>query len=316
MYEIVIVGGGTAGLQTALILGRARRRVLVLDSGRPRNAPAAHAHGFLTRDGTPPGEILRIGREELQAYPSVELRSAVAVDARGADEGFSLSLADGETVEARKLVLASGVRDTLPDIPGMSELWGNGVYHCPFCHGWEVRDKPWAIWDDTSFVFERVALYRGWTGELVVLADGPSSLNEVERARIEALGAAVDQRAVERIERSGKDDVQIVFVNGSSRVFGGLFVAPELSHSSSLAEALGCELVEMGPARARFIKTDPVSGETTVPGVYAAGDIISPSHSLILVAASGAQVGYRLAHSMAIQEAEAVSAEGSVDSQA
>src|SRR5688572_26763737 len=145
MYDAVVVGGGVAGLSAALILGRARRRVSVWDGGAPRNAPAQHAHGFLSRDGIPPLDLLRLAREELEVYPSVEVKAEEVARAFATPRGFSLTSTEGQTIEARKLVLATGVTDVLPEIPGLPQLWGCGVYHCPYCHGWEVRDKPWGV---------------------------------------------------------------------------------------------------------------------------------------------------------------------------
>lgn len=306
MYDVIVVGGGVAGLQSALILGRARRRVLVLDRGEPRNAPAAHAHGFLTRDGTAPADLLRLAREELEAYPSVQIEDPEAIGASIESEGFGVELAGGRRLSARKLVLATGVIDVLPEIPGTQELWSQGIHHCPFCHGWEVRDTTWAVLGDTPLAFERAALYRGWAREIVFLSNGPSSLDEEERGRLQALGAAIDERGIERFERHGDDEVKVYFNDGSSRVVGAVYAIPGQVHRSGLAEALGCELFEAPPVGYRFVKTDLVSGETTVPGVYAAGDIIGPMQSLILSAASGARAGYMLSHALAMEDALAL----------
>src|SRR4028118_2335641 len=143
-YDVVVVGGGSAGLGAALVLGRSRRRTLVLDAGEPRNAPSSGVHGFFSRDGILPKELLRIGREQLEPYPSVEMRSARATGASGENGDFEVTLNDRALVRSRKLLLATGVVDELPDKPGFKELWGRGVYHCPYCHGWEVRDRPLA----------------------------------------------------------------------------------------------------------------------------------------------------------------------------
>ncbi len=144
-YDVVVVGGGSAGLSAALVLGRSRRRTMVLDAGEPRNAPSSGVHGFFSRDGIPPKELLRIAREQLGPYPGVEVRSARATGASGEDGDFEVDLDDGSVVRTRKLLLAAGVADELPEKPGFKELWGRGVYHCPYCHGWEVRDRPLAV---------------------------------------------------------------------------------------------------------------------------------------------------------------------------
>jgi thioredoxin reductase len=306
MYDVVVVGGGVAGLSAALIFGRARRHVLVLDTGTPRNTPAQHAHGFLSRDGIPPLELVRLAGEELVAYPSVEVRSAHAVSVSVESRGFSLTLAQGQLVEARRVVLATGVTDVLPEIPGLAELWGRGVYHCPYCHGWEVRDKPWALLGEEPLAFERVALFRSWASQLVVLANGASGLPRTEKERLGKLGASLDERRISRVERAGRDDVHVRFEDGSSTRVGGLFIVPHQVQRSPLAEALGCELDEFAPTASRYVKADPATGETTVSGVYAAGDMIGPMQSLILAAASGARAAYMLSHAMAIEDAEAL----------
>ncbi len=170
-YEVVVVGGGSAGLSTALVLGRSLRRTLVLDTGEPRNAPSSGVHSFFTRDGIRPEELLEIGREQLEPYPSVELRRARAVGAQGEDGDFELALDDGSSVRARKMVLASGVVDELPETPGFRELWGRGVYHCPYCHGWEVRDTPLAVLNSTERAAQQAVLgYDRGTNENLPLA--------------------------------------------------------------------------------------------------------------------------------------------------
>ena len=216
-YDVIVVGGGIAGLSSALILGRARRKVLVLDAGAPRNQPASHAHGFVTRDGTPPLELLRIAREELAPYPGVEVMRGKAVDASATETGFRVALEDGTTVEARKLVLATGVSDLLPDIPGVKELWGNGVYHCPYCHGWEVRDRPWALLGAPHLAYERAALFRGWTPDLTLLTEG-AALDPEARSRLDTLGVTIDDRAVRAVEPDG-DGVRVQYTEGRPITF-------------------------------------------------------------------------------------------------
>jgi thioredoxin reductase len=309
MVDVVVVGGGVAGLSAALQLGRARRRVRVMDGGAPRNAPAGHAHGFLSRDGVPPLELLRLSREELAAYPNVEVRQGEVARAVATPGGFGLTTTEGHTVEARMLVLATGVTDLLPAIPGLSDLWGRGVYHCPYCHGWEVREKPWGVLGAAPLAFERVALFRGWTGDLVVLANGASDLPAAERERLLRLGAAYDARPIASVTRWGEDAVQVTFEDGSGLALGGLFVAPRQVQRSPLAEALDCAIDEVPPLGSRFVKVNPATGETTVRGVFAAGDMIGQMQSLVLAAASGARAAAFLNHTMALEAANALVAD-------
>lgn len=310
MYDVVVVGGGVAGLNAALMLGRARRHVLVLDGGTPRNTPAQHAHGYLSRDGVPPLELLRLAREELSAYSNVEVLSGEVASAVAQASGFHLRTNDGQSIEARKVILATGVVDVLQSIPGIAELWGNGLHHCPYCHGWEVSDKPWAVLGDAPMIFDRVALYRGWASEIVVLANGASSLPPVDKERLAALGVPLDERPIAHVARSG-EDVTVTFDDGSNLKVGAVFVMPPQVQRSALAETLGCEFDEFAPTSSRYVKVDAASGETTVPGVHAAGDMIGPQQNLTFAAASGARAAIRLNQALALEDAEAIIAKAS-----
>jgi thioredoxin reductase len=313
LYDAVVVGAGTAGLSAALLLGRSRRRVLVLDGGNPRNAPASASHGFFTRDGVSPGELLEIGRGQLERYPGVEYRAGRAMGVSGSGGSFEVALEDGETVVSRKVVLATGVVDELPHRPGLRELWGRGVYHCPYCHGWEVRDRPLAVMAGGEEVVERAVLIRNWSRNLVALTDG-SPLDEA-RARLDAIGVPVNEKPIARLE--GKSDgseglTRIVFEDGSYIEREGLFYGPAQRQRSPLAEALGCEVVAMGPA-AEVVKTDPMTRETSVAGVHAVGDAGTPMQSVALAAASGNVAAAMLNHALCIEDAEA-SSDGAVRS--
>src|SRR5215210_3644775 len=199
-YHVVVVGGSSAGLSAALVLGRSRRRTLVLDASEPRNAPSAGVHGFFSRDGIPPEELLRIGREQLQPYPSVEVRSARVSGTSGENGDFEVILDDGAVVRARKLLLATGVVDELPDKPGFKEFWGRGVYHCPYCHGWEVRDRPLAVLNSGEGAADRAAFIRNWSRDLVLLTDGPANLNEQGRRTLRALDIPVREERISYLE--------------------------------------------------------------------------------------------------------------------
>jgi thioredoxin reductase len=302
----VVVGAGAGGLSAALGLGRSRRRVLVLDGGEPRNAPSSGAHGFFTRDGVSPGELLRLGREELEPYPSVELREGKATAASGADGSFEVELGDGSAVRARKLVLATGVVDELPERPGFRELWGRGVYGCPYCHGWEVRDRPLAVLASGEEALQRAALLRNWSRDLVVLTDGPSGLDEAGYGRLRALGVPVREERIARLEGDAREGAlrRVVFEDGSSIEREGLFHVPPQRQRSGLAEALGCVVEEVGPAKARVVRSDPTTKETSVAGVYVAGDAANPIQSVVLAAASGANAAYFANHALATEDAD------------
>jgi thioredoxin reductase len=307
-YDVVVVGGGSAGLSAALVLGRSRRRTLVLDAGEPRNAPSSGVHGFFSRDGIPPEELLKIGREQLEPYPSVEVRSARVAGASGEDGDFEVILDDGAVVGARKLLLATGVVDELPDKPGFERLWGRGVYHCPYCHGWEVRDRPLAVLNSGEGAAERAAFIRNWSRDLVLLTDGPANLNEEGRRTLRALDIPVREERISYLEGDPGGAAgglrRIHFEDGSSLDREGLFYVPPQRQGSELARMLGCEIVAMGQAPAG-VKGDPTTRETTVAGVYVAGDAGNAVQSALLAAASGANAAFFVNHSLVAEEVAA-----------
>ena len=300
-YDVVVVGGASAGLSAALVLGRSRRRTMVLDTGEPRNTPSSGVQSFFSRDGILPKELLRIGREQLTPYPSVELRSARATGARVEDGGFEVSLDDGSNVRARKLLLATGVTDELPEKPGFEQFWGRGIYHCPYCHGWEVRDRPLAVLARGEDALERAPRIRNWSRDVVVCSDGPLGLDEEGRNKLSALGIGVREEKIARLE--GGDGLlrRIVFEDGSELVREALFFMPPQRQSSELAEILGCEVGQMGPAPC-IVKNDPMTKETTVPGVYVAGDAGSSMQQAILAASSGAMAAISINHALIAEE--------------
>lgn len=296
MFDVVVVGAGAAGLSSALTLGRARRRTLVLDGGLPRNAPSAAAHNLFTRDGTPPAELLSIARDQLRPYDSVEIRWGAATDARAVERGFEVSLADGAPVRARKLVLAHGVVDELPPIAGLAELWGRSVIHCPYCHGWEVRDAPLALLGRGDGGVEFAQLLLGWSRDLVLCTDGPGTLTADQHARLAANGVAVREEPIARLDGAEGQLERVVFADGSTLARWALFVRPTQRLRSDLSARLGCEHTEQG-----LIRTDEW-GQTSVPGVYAAGDVTTPMQQVIRAAAQGASVAALANHTLLAED--------------
>jgi thioredoxin reductase len=304
-YDVVVAGGGSAGLSAALVLGRSRRRTLVLDGGEPRNAPSSGVHGFFTRDGIPPEELLKVGREQLEPYPSVEVRPARVTGASGKNGDFEVTLDVGAAVRARKLLLATGVVDELPGRSGFNEFWGRGVYHCPYCHGWEVRDRPLAVLSSGEGAAERAAFIRNWSRDLVLLTDGPAHLNQEGRRILRALDIPVREGRISRLEGDPRGAAgglrRIRFEDGSSLEREGLFYVPPQRQGSELAQMLGCEIVAMGQAPAG-VKGDPTTRETTVVGVYVAGDAGNAVQSALLAVASGANAAFFVNHSLVADE--------------
>ncbi|HEY7076240.1 MAG TPA: NAD(P)/FAD-dependent oxidoreductase [Solirubrobacteraceae bacterium] len=290
-YEVAIIGGGAAGLSAALVLGRARRRVVVIDAGAPRNAPAAHMQGFLSRDGTPPAELLQAARAEVRRY-GVDLVEDRVVDAAA---GFALRLASGRTVEARRVLLATGALDDLPDVAGARERWGRDLLHCPYCHGWEVRDRRIGVLGSV----EHAHLLRQWTDDLVLFTHR-SAVTAEERATLRARGIAVVDGTVERLVVTDDRLRAIELAGGRTVARDALFIRPALrAHADGPAAALGCELLADGLVRA------DADGRTSVPGVWAAGNAANPRAQVITAAGEGSAVAIAINTGLVQEDVEA-----------
>jgi thioredoxin reductase len=279
-YDVAVIGGGPAGLSAALVLGRARRRVVVVDAGAPRNAPAAHMQGFLSRDGMPPADLLRAARAEVRRY-GVEIVEDRVVDATA---GFTLSLAGGRTAEARQVLLATGAADELPDVPGARDRWGRDLLHCPYCHGWEVRDQALGVLGTGPGSVEHAHLLRQWTDD-VILFTHTHAVTTGERATLTARGIAVVDGSVERLVVTDDRLRAVQLADGRTVPRDALFIRPALrAHADGPAAALGCELLAGGLVRA------DADGRTSVPGVWAAGNATNPRAQVITAAGEGSAV--------------------------
>ncbi|GLW66908.1 hypothetical protein Arub01_51520 [Actinomadura rubrobrunea] len=268
MFDVIVVGGGPTGLSAALALGRARRSTLVLDSGDYRNAPSAAVHNLLTRDGTPPDEVRRIAREQLAAYPAVEIRDVAAEDAAGSQEdGFEVRLGDGSAVSARRLLLATGLTDELPAIDGLARLWGRGAYHCPYCHGYELRDTPIAVLGGTSDRVELALHLRRFSDDVVLCTDGEPAYDEADTRLLETHGVTVATERVARLHGGDNGLESVEFADGSVLARSAIFVKSVLRQRSRLPERLGCATLDDGTVEINEFC------QTSVSGVYAAGDM-------------------------------------------
>jgi thioredoxin reductase len=284
-YDCIVVGGGPAGLSAALMLGRCRRRVLVCDVGEPRNRWSHAVHGFLTRDGMPPGTLLQLARDELRPYDTVEIRSARVVDAARGYRGFEVQCEDGTRLRTRKLLLATGVVDELPDIAGLTELYGRSVHHCPYCDGWEWRDQPVGVYGRGDPAAGLALALTVWTRELVLCTDGPISHSEWMRERLEAFDIRVREERVVRLEgREGRLD-RIVFHEGAAENRRALFFATGQRQASELPARLGCVFTEDGA-----VDTGKCEA-TNVPGLYVCGDASREAQFVVVAAAEGADAG-------------------------
>jgi thioredoxin reductase len=285
IYDCIIVGAGPAGLSAALMLGRCRRTVLVCDIGHPRNARSSGLHNYLTRDGIIPAEFLELARQDVQRYPSVEFRTVEVLDATTSSDGFRVVCADGRQVSARKLLLATGVVDELPDLSGLAPLYGTSVHHCPYCDGWEWREQPLAVYGCGD---EGLALALGltvWTDDLVLCTDGPSRLAQKDLDQLYAQGIEMREDRLLRLEGTDGQLERIVFQNGDVLPRRALFVCSGQHQRSALARKLGARFTSKGAVDTGTCEA------TEVPGLYVAGDSSKEAQFAIVAAAEGAEAG-------------------------
>jgi thioredoxin reductase len=284
-YDCIVVGGGPGGLSAALMLGRCRRRVLVCDVGEPRNRWSHAVHGFLTRDGMPPATFLRAAHEELRPYDTVEIRSARVVDATRDHRGFEVQCEDGTRLRTRKLLLATGVVDELPDIAGLAELYGRSVHHCPYCAGWEWRDQPVAVYGRGDAAAGLALSLTVCTADLVLCTDGPAVHSDWMSKRLDAFDIRVREQRVVRLEgREGRLD-RIIFEEGAAEDRRALFFATGQRQASELPARLGCTFTEAGA-----VDTGKCEA-TNVPGLYVCGDASRDAQFVVVAAAEGAEAG-------------------------
>ena len=290
---VIMAGGGPAGLSAALFLGRGRKRVLVCDTGPARNAAARHVYGFLTRDGTPPADIRRLGREQLAPY-GVEVVEVPIAEVQGDAGDFTVRLGDGREVHARRLLLATGMIDDPIDIPGWKELWGQSIFQCPYCHGWEVQDRIWGCLITAPQLVEFGAFLRGWTDRVVLFTDGRVPIADDVRARLVASGVTLEERRIGRLVVAAGTETRLeaVELEGGVRVPCEVLFAKPPQRQPALVAQLGLELDEAG-----LVKVDE-QRRTSRPGVYAAGDMITMAQGALLAAAAGCMAATMLNHQL------------------
>jgi thioredoxin reductase len=276
-YDVVVVGGGAAGLSAALVLGRARRRVAVVDGGRPRNAPAAHMHGFLSRDGMPPTDLLAVGRAEASGYGVESIQDQVV----SVQRGFSVQLSSGSGLSARRILIATGSRDDLPDIPGVPERWGKDLLHCPYCHGWEVRDQPIAVLGTNPGSIPHALLVRQWSDDVIFFAHTVVPTRR-ELAQLQARDVQVVTGSVTRLVVDDDRLSAVELSDGRAIPRAAVFVRPvNAPHADGLLAQLACDVDDAG-----FAIVD-ATGQTSTAGVWAAGNVVDPRFQVITSAGGG-----------------------------
>jgi thioredoxin reductase len=286
MLDVVIIGGSSAGLSAALILGRSLRDVVVIDDHKPCNRFSHASHGFLTRDGTPPSELIQIAYDQLECYPTVARKTATALHIEKNAAGFEITSSDGSKLQARIVLLATGLHDELPPLDGIEGLWGKSVFHCPYCDGYEVRGKAIAVYGVDEAAMHLVLLIRNLTDKLTLCAADSWKLTVAQRERLTRYGIDVVEQPIIALESKDTLIRAVRFADGTSLRCDALFIRPKSAHRTTFAHDLGCKVNEHN-----VVQVD-LRGRTSVQGVYAAGDLSSPMRSVAIAVAQGAAAGY------------------------
>lgn len=288
-YDVAIIGGGPAGLSAALLLGRSVREVVIFDRGPTRNAPARSANGVFTRDGMPVSELLTVARKQLSPY-DIAVQKKEITDIKKDNDGFEILSSSGPEATSRKVILCTGVVDQLPDIPGLKELWGKSVVHCPYCHGWEVRGKPIAALVNSHTIKPFASLLNGWSDDLFLLTNGPIDIYDDVQEKLQAHGIQVIEDHIEKLRGSDGGLEKIVFESGEELQRDALFINPGQRLRSKVIDNLELELNAEGR-----IHTNKF-GETSIPGIYAAGDAGPNMQQVTVAASTGAEVAIAINH--------------------
>ena len=291
-YDVVVVGGGAAGLNGALALARSRRSVLVIDEGTPRNAPAAHVHNFLTRDGMPPAQLYALGRAEVIRY-GAEVRTGTVTTISPKAGGFEVATSDGTRVSARRLLVTTGLTDELPGVPGLTERFGRDVLHCPYCHGWEVRDQVIGVLATSVMAIHQALLFSQLSDDVTLyLNDGPEPTEE-QWEQLAARGISVVLGKVEAVEITDDKLSGVRLEGGRVIPCEALVVQPVARARASFLDGLGLKAAELeinGVSMGTAVQADP-AGKTAVPGVWVAGNVTAPTAQVIAAAAAGLTAG-------------------------
>ncbi|WPU98693.1 NAD(P)/FAD-dependent oxidoreductase [Mucilaginibacter sp. cycad4] len=284
-FDMIIIGGSSAGLSAGMALGRAMRKVLIIDSGIPCNRQTPHSHNFFTRDGQTPHEILTIAREQTLKYPTITLLHNEAAHCIPVPNGFEVSTRSGEVFGAKKVILAAGIKDQMPDIPGFAECWGISVIHCPYCHGYEYGHQHTGIFANGEMAFELAKLISNWTKELTVFTNGKSTLTDDQQTIILNNNIRIVEEKIEALDHYNGQITAIRLQNGTEIKLMALYARLPFVQHSDIALQLGCEFTKQG-----HIQVD-ARQKTTIPGVYACGDSASGIRSIANAVNSGTMAG-------------------------
>ncbi|MBZ9522487.1 NAD(P)/FAD-dependent oxidoreductase [Bacillus safensis] len=295
LLDCAIIGGGPAGLSAALVVGRGRKQVIVFDDELPRNRVTQESHGFITNDGMTPFEIRQAGEADLQKYPNIKIKRSRIVDIQKKEERFTLLTHEGDTFKAKKIILATGLQDILPEIEGIHDVYGKTLFSCPFCDGWELKDKALALIAENQRALHMAKLLSNWTKDLIVFTNG-HVLAEEDKVLLTAHSIQVIDVPIVSIDQDNGQLRSLQLANGETVKREGGFVASEFKQSAPFAEKLGCQMTKNAG-----IETD-ILGRTTVSGIFACGDNLGGPAQLVLAAAAGSQAGMGVIHELVQEE--------------
>ena len=284
-FDVIIVGGSYSGLAAGMALGRALRHVLIIDAGESCNRQTPHSHNFITHDGKPPKEIATLARQQVEKYDTVKYFNGVATNGVKAENGFEIQTQSGETFKAKKLIFAAGIKDIMPNIEGYTECWGISVLHCPYCHGYEVRNEITGILGNGDFGFEFSMLISNWTKDLTLFTNGKSSLTAEQTNKIISHNIKISEGKIEKLEHKNGYIQNVIFKDGAKSFIKAIYAHSSFQQHCTIPETLGCELNDQG-----YIKVDPLQ-KTTVHGIYASGDSTTRLRTVANAVAMGTTAG-------------------------
>jgi len=284
-YEVIIIGGSYAGLSAALALGRSSRRTLIIDNGKPCNRNAPHSHNFITHDGVAPHVIAEKAREQVLKYDTISFESGLVVGGKKISDGFQVQTSAGATYEAKRLLLATGVKDLMLPIPGFEECWAISILHCPYCHGYEVKNQTMGLIANGELGFEFCKMISHWSGDLTLFTNGTATLTDEQSDKVKNHNIEIIETPISRIEHENGKIRRVIFEDNTSKKVTAIFTKLAFQQQCPAIDSLGCELSEQG-----FVKIDEI-GKTSVNGVYAAGDCTTYFRSVSIAVASGTKAG-------------------------
>lgn len=295
-FDVIIIGGSYSGLAAGMALGRALRKVLIIDNGKPCNRQTPHSHNFLTNDGKTPTEITALANLQVSRYETVQFFNGLAIAAKQVEKGFQIRVATGETFMAKKLIFATGIRDMLPAIEGFAECWSISVLHCPYCHGYEVRNEKTGIFLNGDAAFDFARLIDNWTTDLTLFTNGPSTLSAEQSAKLESHHIKIIEKKIEKLKHINGQLNTVIFKDSSTTPLNVLYAPAPFEQHSTIPQSMGCEITEDG-----YIKVDHLQ-ETSIKGIYAAGDNTSRMRTVANAVSMGTTAGIAISKKMIVEE--------------